>query len=258
MRFKRLFSVTAMLLAAAVPVTLAQPHLVVARSLTLTGSLDGFDGRLDLLEDARLTPELKKTLWESGGPEMAFDPKDPVYKDLTSIPLRKAVLRLLDERGKVIAKKTLEREMARMRFEALRPGRRTILVTTDLSAGFGSYSGPDTELLEVIGDRLEQVVAQDAESGSNEPIRLASTLKTEWKLVPAVGGENGQKDILEFACRPADWGSMKSDFVLIYTRYHWDGTGWVEFTRTAHGFWEADNGFPKSARFPSATEEAPK
>jgi hypothetical protein len=207
MRFKRLFSVTAMLLAAAVPVTLAQPHLVVARSLTLTGSLDSFDGRLDLLEDARLTPELKKTLWESGGPEMAFDPKDPVYKDLTSIPLRKAVLRLLDERGKVIAKKTLEREMARMRFEALRPGRRTILVTTDLSAGFGSYSGPDTELLEVIGDRLGRSwrrmpnLAQMSRSdwrvrskrnGSWFPRSAARTVRrTSWSLPAArlIGGQ---------------------------------------------------------------------
>jgi hypothetical protein len=244
-----------MFLAAAVPVAWGQQaHLVVARSLTLTDALDGFDGRLELFEDARLTPELKKTLWESGGPEMALDPNDPLYKELASSPLRNAVLRLVGAHGKVIAQRRLEREMARMRFESLRPGRRTILVTTDLSAGFGSYSGPDTELLEVIGDRLEPVVARNAKSGSNEQIRLASTLKTEWKLVPAAGGENGQKDILEFACRPADWGAMKSDFVLIYTRYHWDGKVWIEFTRKAHGFWEADDGFPPSGRFPSAAD----
>jgi hypothetical protein len=252
---KRLFS--AMLLAAALPVIAAQqPRLLLARSLTLNAALDGFDGRLELLEDARLTPELKKILWESGGPEMVLGPKDPLYKDLTSIPLRNAVLGLIDAHGKVIAQKRLEREMARMRLVSLHPGRRTILVTTDLSAGFGSYSGPATELLEVVGGRLEPVVARNAESGSNEPIGLASTLKTQWKLVPAAGGENGQKDILEFACRPADWGSLKSDFVLIYTRYHWDGKGWIEFVRRVHGFWESDEGFPPAARFPGASPEA--
>jgi hypothetical protein len=252
MKLKRLFS--AILMAAAVPVIVAQqPELVVAGSISLSAASDGFDGRLELLEDSRLSPALKKALWESGGPEMALDPKDPLYKDLASIPLRNATLRLRDAHGKVVAEKTLEREMARIGFVSLHPGWRTILVTTDLSAGFGSYSGPDTELLEVSGAELESVVARDSESGSSEPIRLASTLKTAWKLVPAPGGENGQKDILEFACHPADWGSMKSDFVLIYTRYHWDGKGWVEFNRRVHGFWESDEGFPPSARFPGAT-----
>ncbi|MGD0860151.1 MAG: hypothetical protein ABR912_12595 [Terracidiphilus sp.] len=252
MMLKRFFST--ILMAAAVPVIVAQqPELVVAGSLRLTAVSDGFDGRLELLEDARLSPDLKKELWGSGGPEVALDPKDPLYKDLTAVPLQKAVLQLMDAHGKVIAEKTLERELARMGFVSLRPGKRTILVTTDLSAGFGSYSGPDTELLEVSEGGLESVVAKDSKSGLSEPIRLASTLKIAWRLVPAAGGVNGQKDILEFACRPADWGALNSGFVLIYTRYHWNGKGWTEFNRRVHGFWESDEGFPPLARFPSAS-----
>jgi len=257
MKLKLLFS--AVLLAAAVPVTAAQqPELVVAGSLRLSAASDGFDGRLELLEDARLTPELKKELWGSGGPETALDPKDPLYKDLTAVPLQKAVLQLMDAHGKVIAEKTLERELARMGFVSLRPGKRTILVTTDLSAGFGSYSGPSTDLLEVSGGGLESVLARDSETGSSKPIHLASTLKTAWKLVPAGGSGSGQKDILEFACRPTDWGPMKSDLVLVYTRYHWDGKGWIEFARSVHGTWESDEGFPPPGRFPGATAQGNK
>jgi hypothetical protein len=244
-----------MLLAAAVPVAWAQQaHLVVARSLTLTGALDGFDGRLEVLEDSRITSGVEKKLWGMGDPDIAYYGDAPRIKELTDVPLHHAVLRLKDALGNVVARKTMRRELVRVRFGLLHSGWRTIFVTTDLSIGMGSYAGPLTDLFQVDGGRLELVTARTEDSKDVGPISVFSTLKTEWKLVPAAGGENGQKDILEFACRPADWGSMKSDFVLIYTRYHWDGKEWIEFTRKTHGFWEADEGFPPSGRFPSATD----
>jgi hypothetical protein len=230
-----------------------QSDLVVAKSLSLSVASDGFDGQLELLEDARLTLDLEKTLWGSGGPEMALDENDPRYSNFTSVPLRKAVLRLRDTHRTVVAEKTLEREQARIRFEQLHPGSRTILVTTDLSAGFGSYAGPLTELLEVNGSRLETVVSRNAESELTEPIRLKSTLKTAWKLVPAIAGQNNQKDILEVACRP-DFDSKESKFFVTYTRYHWDKKGWIVVILRVHGFWEDEGTFPASERFPSATE----
>jgi len=230
-----------------------QPDLAVAKSLTLTAALDGFNGQLELLEDVRLTPDLEKTLWGSGGPDMALDQSDPRYKDFTSTPLRKAVLRLRDAHRKIVAEKTLEREQARIRFEQLYSGLRTILVTTDLSAGFGSYAGPLTELLEVAGGRLETIIAKNAESGLSKPIRLLSTLKTAWKLVPTASDQNNLKDILEVACRP-DFDSKDAKFFVTYTRYHWDGKGWIVLTRKVHGFWEDEGSFPALGRFPLVAE----
>ena len=230
-----------------------QPNLIVVKSLTLTVASDGFDGRLELLDDMRLTSDLGKMLWGSGGPEMALDENDPHYKDFTSTPLRKAVLRLRNAHRIIIAETTLEREQARVRFERLHPDLRTILVTTDLSAGFGSYSGPLTELLEVAGGRLETVVARNTESGLSKPIRLLSTLKTAWKLVPATGDQNNLKDILEVACRP-DFDSKEAKFFVTYTRYHWDGKEWIVLTRKVHGFWEDEGSFPALGQFPSVVE----
>jgi len=253
MRPAYLFSV--MLLAAIAPgMAERQPHLVVASSLTLTAASDGFDGKLELLEDARLTPALGKTLWGSGGPELALSENDPRYKDLTSNLLLNAVLRLKDAHGKTVAETELEREQARIRFERLHPGRRSILVTTDLYAGSGSYSGPLTELLNVAGGRLKTVVARDAESGLSEPIRLKSSLKSAWKLAPAAGAHNNLKDILKVACRPDYDAEYADNFLVTYTRYHWDGKEWIVLNRKVHGLWENDNGFPAQDQFPSAAE----
>jgi hypothetical protein len=244
-----------MLLAAIAP-SMAErhPHLVVVSTLTLTAASDGFNGKLELLEDARLTPALEKKLWGSGGPEMALDENDPRYKDLTTNLLLNAVLRLKDTHGKTVAQSELEREQARIRFERLHPGRRAILVTTDLSAGAGSYSGPLTELMTVAGGRLKTVVARDAESGESEPIRLMITLKTAWKLVPAAGARNNLEDILEVACRPDVDAEDANDFLVTYMRYHWDGKGWIVLTRKVHGLWEDDNGFPAPDQFPSVAD----
>ncbi len=249
---RRMCFLSVLLLAAIAPAMAErQPHLVVASTLTLTAASDGFNGKLELLEDARLTSALEKTLWGSGGPEMALGENDPRYKDLTTNLLLNAVLRLKDEHGKIVAKTELEREQARIRFERLRPGRRAILVTTDLSAGAGSYSGPVTELLNVTAGRLKTVTAKNAESGLSEPIRLMSTLKTAWKLVPTAGSQTKQKDILMVACRPDFDAEDANDFFVTYARYHWDGKGWIVLIRKVHGLWEDDNGFPALDQFPS-------
>ena len=228
-----------------------KPNLVVKQSIEFSSSSDGFAGRLELLEDARLTGDLEKVLWGSGGPEMALDEKDPRYQQLTTVPLRNAALRLKDQNGNEIQEMKLEREQARLRVESLHLGHRTILVTTDLSAGFGSYSGPLTELLDVSHGRIDIVNARDAKSGATEPIHVASTLKTAWRISPVPGSSGAQKDILEIACRPNPDASV---FYVTYRRYHWNGKEWINFARRARGFWEGEKSFPSTDKFPTGIE----
>jgi hypothetical protein len=216
-------------------------------TIHLSNGLDGFDGRLELLEDDRLTPELDKLLWMSGGPEMALDSKDPRYVALTSAPLRPALINLVDAHSNKVASRKLEREGAHIKTVSLIPGHRVVFVTTDLSAGFGSYSGPFTQLIDVSRGRLDVLEARNSQSGKLEPIALADTLKTAWKLVAIGPTPGGSTDILEFACRPKQDASV---FYLIYTRYHWNGKEWIEFRRQTKGFWEADQAFPSPAEFP--------
>lgn len=104
-----------------------QPVLAVKAHLGLTPAADGFTGGLELLQDARITPPLDKDMWQSGGPEMALDPNDPLLKQLGTSPLQPATLRLLDEKGIVIAEKKVEREQARLEVHQLYPGHRSII-----------------------------------------------------------------------------------------------------------------------------------
>jgi hypothetical protein len=242
------------------PVIAAQrPALSLVKTLVLNRESDGVDGKLELLEDARLTPAIRKTLWQVGDPTVAFGEDSAQTRALATPPLLHAVLRLRDGSGKTLFEKKLKRELAQIEFESIHPGQRTIFVTTDLSIGFGSYAGPSTELLEVSGQRLEAVTARGPKTGEVDPIEVMRSLKTEWKLAPASANQPGQRDILSLACRPKDWGSTTTDFVRIYVRYHWNGTEWVLFGRRVPGIWEAgDDPFPASEKFPGSTSLAGK
>ena len=240
-----------MLVAATSVLPAQQPDLVVAKSLMLAAESDGFDRRLELLEDARLTPDLKQTLWGSGGTDLALDLNDPRYKGFASNPLRKAVVRVENASQRIVFEKALERELARIHVELLHTGRRTILITTDLSIGMGSYAGPLTKLFQVMEGRLEEVSALNAQSGRIEPIGLMRSLKTEWKTAPPSSAQMDRKDILLFACRPKDFGADDTKFTKIFTRYHWNGKEWVSYQRMAPGIWEDDDPFPRACSFPA-------
>jgi hypothetical protein len=223
--------------------------LKVKTTIQLASSTDGIDGTLELFEDARLTAKLENTLWQTGGPGLALDPSDPFLKQLTDPPLEHALLRLTDAQQKVIGEMALERELARTQIVSLHEGFRTILVTTDLSSGFGSYSGPLTELLDLSHNRLDIATALDLQTRAREPIHLASTLKAAWHFSPFSGSQAPRRDILEVACRPKADGNK---FSISRTRYHWVGAGWVSATRSSPGMWESDEPFPPASRFPPA------
>ncbi len=234
----------------------AQPNgLSVTVTFLLTTPEDGLNGYLQLLEDERLTDDLHKKLWASGGPDMALDHNDPLYKRLTTPPLRRAVLRLLDERGHLVGQLTLQRELALLQGASLHAGYRTLLVTTDLTHGYGSYSGPLTQILDLSQGKLEIAAARNAITGNPAPIYLARTLKTEWRVSGDSPRPGAPIDLLEVACRPnpnAPLDPSPSDFAIIRTRYHWTGTEWIYARRRAPGFWEADQPFPPMENFPRA------
>ncbi|MGA8939409.1 MAG: hypothetical protein WB439_09615, partial [Acidobacteriaceae bacterium] len=119
----------------------------------------------------------------------------------------------------------------------------------DYSAGFGSYSGPITNLVEVKNGRLQWVEATDARTGKRGTISLMESLKTRWKFVDARGGKG--KQILLAECRP-DWSSAKDDpdFRITYARFYFDGTRWFVTKRTVKGYSDFEQGFPSRVNFP--------
>jgi hypothetical protein len=130
-------------------------------------------------------------------------------------------LHVLGLGGTVVEPQELERPLARLeRTHLYADDRATYLVTVDYSAGFGSYNGPITFLLEVTAGRLNWLKATEEKTGGSERISLMQSPKTVWKIVPGARGSG--RDILEAACRPElPDGSQPGEvaFRLSYVRY---------------------------------------
>ena len=214
-----------------------------ARSFPLTVAANGIQGTLILLRDERMTDQVQKRFWETGGPDEAgFGDPEPFS---AQAPARMAMVELAGRDGEVIETRKLEHSLARLTVNPLlRRSGRDFLLTVDYSAGFGSYSGPITHLLTVRDGHLRWAEVTDAATGKTEQISLMQSLKTVWRALPAGQGEV----ILEASCRP-DF-EHEGEFVLTYRRYTYDGTRWRYADRSAPGFSEFEDGFPRLSLFP--------
>lgn len=215
--------------------------------LPLSHRSNGIDGYLELRQDVRLTPKLSGIMWGTGDVNINDDPELATFKGEAP---RNAVIQVVDQAGKVLELKKLERPLAKVRTVQLYgDSRLTYLLTVDYSAGFGSYSGPITTLVEVKSGQLWWVESTEARTGRTGEISLMESLKTTWKFVDAPGGKG--KQILLAQCRP-DWSSVKDDqnFTTTYVRFYFDGIKWLAKERTVKGISEFDQGFPSRKYFP--------
>ena len=205
----------------------------------LSNAENGLNGELELVQDSRLTPALRERLW--GGGELT--PDSPIFR---TAPLRNAELRLVRWGGLPVESEPLERPLAKLESTRLYGGsRETYLLTVDYSAGFGSYSGPATFLLEVAGGLINWLQATQTGTGKKERITLARTLKSVWGIVDVPG--TTQKEILQALCRPIP---DSHEFTLTYLRYYFDGQNWVRLDRSQKGCSDFEDGLPDRSLFP--------
>jgi hypothetical protein len=123
------------------------------------------------------------------------------------------------------------------------------LMTTDDSAGWGSYSGLATALYTVQAGRLGPVRAMGL-NGRAEAVVLVDTLKSGWKIIDPSPTHTVIEQLL---CRP-DFGHDKpgedARFQLTYITYRSDGHGWRMAKRVTAGFWENEGAWPAISNFP--------
>jgi hypothetical protein len=215
--------------------------------------VDGIDGLVEFLEDERIRLEQLPR----DGNVLGGDPCKPVLEEPVPVfckaikgGLRPARLRLVSADGNQLSTLEVARPLAAVEAVALRAGVTNIQVTVDFSAGFGSYSGPVTKFAELKNGTLGWLGALDAATGRMADIVVMSSLKTAWKLTPAVAGG---REILEVACRP-NFEASKSDagmeFSVRLTRYAIEAGEWHKYVRVEKGFWEDDDKFPARSQFP--------
>jgi hypothetical protein len=226
----------------------------VHQSIDLDRGRDGAAGRIELIQDERLT-EARREEMEGGdfGTYCGDDTSDPFCNSLRRVPPRPAVVRWIGPEGRVRDSRVLERELAWMERRDLEPdGALSFSVTVDRSIGMGSYAGPVTTFFHIRRGRIHEIAARDVDSGEYVPLRVLHSLKTDWRLYHRY--EDAIPDILEFACRPERDVPGTTDepvrFELVYRRFDFDGRRWVRRERREPGFWEHDTEFPPRERFP--------
>jgi len=235
------------------------PGYVVHATVPLSKQVDGVDGRLELLEDARFTPEVRARFWGNMDDAMYCAARNDTNQTFCASaerePLRRALLRLVGDGDRELAVETQERDLGELRVERLHGehARPSYAVTIDYSVGMGTYNGPLTRLAEIRDGRLLWLRSVDAQGKHPEVLRLPSTGRSAWKIVQ--GGKAGTRDILLVASQPdlenAASGVAELPFVQTLTRFSFDGTRWRRHQRRSPGYWDSiDEPFPERARFP--------
>jgi hypothetical protein len=220
-------------------------EFVLSQKVTLNKDLNGVDGWLQVMIDARLSEKVRKEMWGVGGWAFVMPEDDPQYKMFSATPPQNAELQIVDSQGHVLASEILERPLAEIKQARLQVDRPTFLVTVDYSIGMGSYAGLTTLVLDVANAKLRWLEAVNGRTGKSSPIRLPKTLKSDWMLK----SRGAQKDILQVLCRPDDFGGSGA-FSVAYIRYHFDeGAGWKMRERVKKGIWESDEPFPEAPQF---------
>jgi len=237
---------SAILLLAASAVGGTSEPLIVSQRMPLNKEMNGVDGWLQVMTDARLSEKLRAKMWGEGDWAFVIPENDALFKVFSAAPPRNAELQIANLQGQVLANEVLERPLAKVEQKKLQAGRPTFLVTVDYSTGMGSYAGPATMLLDVVNADLHWLEAMNADTGKREMIRLPKTLKSDWRLSPT----GAHQDILQVLCRPDDFGGSGA-FSVSYVRYHFDeGAGWQMRKRVKKGFWESEDPFPQAGLFP--------
>lgn len=181
--------------------------------------------RLRIVLDPQLSPAMVERDWGSGQPRTQA----------------LATLELVGCNGQVLDRFVLASSLAQIDPVPVRGAPSpSFLVSADLTAELGSYNGPLTVPIQVIGEKLVPAVARSSD-GRSEPVRLWVTGKSAWRRA-----SKGRVDELYLvSCQPEAAG-----FVTRYRRYSPSTGKWQVRTHTRAGLWESDGEFPDRKFFP--------
>jgi hypothetical protein len=176
---------------------------------------------VEILEDARITPELHTEAWRTGQLDGMCEIGAGTPEFCASIAkeqLRLAIVRLVGAPGSAVAfpggavqstaglvaidARGLEvgSYLADVSVEHLYVDERpTFFVTVDKSIGMGSYTGPFTYPVELDGERLVGLRVENEGTREQYPLELRATLKSGWRIAAS---SDGGKELLAVSCYP--------------------------------------------------------
>jgi|GEM_PF-6112991 hypothetical protein len=239
--------------------------LAVHQTLILSHAGDPAERRIEVLEDARISPALRYWLWGGSKEPRDFLRNPGVAGDkalaaaMQQGPLRRGLVRLVDRDGKLLDYRRLDCELGTISLEPKPQSDGPVwTLGDDCSTGSGDYAGLITHFFRLGDDKIawQHYTAADGESGE---LTVVQARRIAWRP----GDPPRLEDITEVSSHPdfddPRFKALKPDepmppdlpLVTDFIRYRYTGGGvWQKQIRTAKSAWFGGDGFPGPDQFP--------
>jgi hypothetical protein len=240
--------------------------LAVHQTVILARAGQPDERRIEVLEDARITPALRYWLWGGSKEPQDFLHQPGVAGDqfladaMLQGPLRRGLVRLVDHDGKVLDYRRLDCELANISAQPIpQTGGQVWTLGDDCSTGEGDYAGLITHFFSLGADKIAWQHFVDPSSGRRLELTVVQARRIAWRK----GDPPRLEDITEVSSHPnyedprfkalKDGEPLPSDLPLVtdLIHYHYAGNGeWTQQIRTENTAWYGGDGFPGPDRFP--------
>ena len=216
------------------------------------------DGRhLQVLEDERLTPGMRRLMWGGSKAPLAIAAglglslQDPAIARLLDPPIRPAMLRLLDASGKTLALRHFDCPLAELNETPLPQGPTEVwAIGVDCHTGSGNYEGLVTRFFWIINDQFEWQRYTDGKTDEPIELTLLNSPKIAWHLSSAPRAEEIEEvsGVPDF--RGLKPGQEPTHTLIDYVVYRFKDGLWHRQEREVPGDWRQEDGFPAEREFP--------
>jgi len=223
----------------------------IHQNVPLHGASSKVRGSLQVLEDARLTPDLRETMWAGLNDPLAsleglgYAKDDPLYDSFNRDPIKAVRIRLSDRAGHSLDEREFDWPLGQVEDETVNLGDRVAyLVTINSSNGSGAYTG-DTYVGLISDGKLRWQSVIDDKTAKGKELVLTRSLKEDWRIADDAAGHQTILAVGSHPNRPAT-----EDLVVDYNRIVFRDGEWHRITRSEIGFWDSEHDFPDQSKFP--------
>ena len=239
--------------------------LAVHQSVILAHAGEAGERRIEVLEDARITPALRYWLWGASKDVADFlhhpgvSGDKPLAAAMQQGPLLRGLVRLVDHDGTVLDSRRLDCELGKVSTDPMPQSDGQVwTLGDDCSTGTGDYAGLITHFFSLGNERIawQHYTAAD---GKHAELTVVQARRIAWRP----GDPPRLEDITEVSSHP-DFDDprfkalkpgepLPTDLPMVtdLIRYHYAGKGdWTKHIRTEKSAWFGGDGFPGPDRFP--------
>ena len=225
----------------------------IHQSVPVHGRSTQIMGYLQVLEDARLTPDLREAMWGFNEPlesleSLGYAKDDPLFDSFYRNQIKTVRIRLNNPAGHRVDEREFDEPLGQIEAEKINlRGSVAYLVTINRGNGSGAYTGHTCVAVISRGKVRWQSVVDDKTRKRNELI-LSRSMRADWRIAEDA---SGHRTIVAVADRfPATEG------VVDYMRIVFRNGQWHRITRSEIGSWENENNFPDLSKFPPWPQRA--